>query len=101
MDVSIYLHTNQGFRTEVVPRMSTYSKWVREADCHLWPGTSWCIVNLVVWIGFKWLRFCWLKVICCICQSNELEREIKQKTGGESRGPAKTLGGPWTTQVSP
>jgi len=39
------------------------------------------------------LIFCWLKVVCCICQSNELEREIKQKTGGASRGPAKNLGG--------
>jgi len=38
------------------------------------------------------LKFCWLKVICCICQSNELEREIQHKTGGSSRGPAKNLG---------
>jgi len=28
------------------------------------------------------LKFFWLNVICCICQSNELECEIKQKTGG-------------------
>jgi len=33
-----------------------------------------------------------MKVICCICQSNELEREIQHKTGGPSRGPAKNLG---------
>jgi len=26
------------------------------------------------------LKFCWLKVICRICQSNELERDIKHKT---------------------
>jgi len=43
------------------------------------------------------LKFCWLKVICCICQSNNLEREIKQKTGGESRGLAKNLRGSWPT----
>jgi len=35
------------------------------------------------------LKFFWLKVTCCICQSKELEREIKQKTGGS----AKNLGG--------
>ena len=40
------------------------------------------------------LKSCWLRVICCICQSNEFEREIKHKTGGASRGPAKNLGGP-------
>jgi len=34
-----------------------------------------------------------MKVICCICQSNALERKIKQKTGGASWGPAKNLGG--------
>jgi len=39
------------------------------------------------------LKFCWLKVICCICQSNELEREIRQKTGELSREPPKNLGG--------
>jgi len=37
------------------------------------------------------LKFCWLKVICCICQSNDLE--IRHKTGGPSRGPAKNMGG--------
>jgi len=35
------------------------------------------------------LNFCWLKVICCICQSNELEGEIKQKPGVQP----KTCGG--------
>jgi len=35
------------------------------------------------------LKFRWLKVICCVCQSNEFEREIKQNLGG----PAKNLGG--------
>jgi len=35
------------------------------------------------------LKYCWPKVIYCICQPNELEREIKKKSGGES----KNLGG--------
>jgi len=39
------------------------------------------------------LNFFWLKVICWICKSNELEREIKQNTGGSSRGLATNLGG--------
>jgi len=42
------------------------------------------------------LKFCWLKVICCICQSNELEREIRHITGAAD----KNLGGPWPTQPS-
>ena len=37
-------------------------------------------------------KFCWLKVICCICQSNELEPVIKQKSGVPSKGPVKNLG---------
>ena len=51
------------------------------------------------------LKFCWLNVICCICQSRELEREIKQKTGGTNGGPAKNLGGkahqgpPWESPL--
>jgi len=46
------------------------------------------------------LKFFWLNVICCICQSNELECEIKQKTGGGQVGrAAKSLGGPWPTQA--
>jgi len=33
--------------------------------------------------GLKYrLKYCWLKVICCICQSNEFEREIENTTGG-------------------
>ena len=38
------------------------------------------------------LKCCWLKVICCRCQSNELEREIKHKTEGTSRWPDKNVG---------
>jgi len=30
------------------------------------------------------VKYCWPKVICCMGQSSELEREIKQKTGGTS-----------------
>jgi len=37
-------------------------------------------------------KFCWLKVICCICQSNELEREIKHKTGGKAGRQPKIRG---------
>jgi len=51
------------------------------------------IVRTVARKSSKRLKFCWLKVICCICQSNELEREIKQKTGGPSRRPDKIMGG--------
>jgi len=28
------------------------------------------------------VKYCWTKVICCMGQSSELEREIKQKSGG-------------------
>jgi len=39
-------------------------------------------------------KFCWLRVICCMCQSNELEPESKQKTGGGTmRVSGKNLGG--------
>ena len=47
------------------------------------------------------LKFCWLKVICCICQSNELELEIKQKMGGQVEGQTKIWKGPWPTQAPP
>ena len=39
------------------------------------------------------VKYCWPKVICCMGQSSELEREIKQKTGGQAGGAAKYLGG--------
>jgi len=59
--------------------------------------------NIGLWISSKpspetlqiVLKFCWLKVICCICQSNELERQIKKTGVGGKQGPAKNLGGPW------
>ena len=46
------------------------------------------LVNIVRTVARKSsnrLKFCWMKVICCICQSNKLEREIKQKTEGISQ----------------
>ena len=46
------------------------------------------------------LKYCWPKVIHCICQPNELERDIKKKTGGNTGGKQKS-GGPWPTQAPP
>ena len=43
------------------------------------------------------LTFFWLKVICCICQANELERDIKHKAGGDKQGASQKSGGPWPT----
>jgi len=40
------------------------------------------IVSTVARMSSNRLKFCWLKVICCMCKSNEFEREIKQKTVG-------------------
>jgi len=34
------------------------------------------------WLLNYCLKYCWLKVICCICEPNELAREIKHITGG-------------------
>jgi len=54
------------------------------------------LVNIVRTVARKSsnrLKFCWLKVICCICQSNEFEHEIKQKTGGKAGGQTKMWGG--------
>jgi len=48
------------------------------------------IVRTVARISSYRLNIRWLKFICCICQSNDLEREIKQKNVGRaSRGSAK------------
>ena len=41
-----------------------------------------------------YFKYCWLKVICCFCEPNELEREIKKKLEGQ----AKTWGA-WPTQA--
>ena len=41
------------------------------------------------------LKYCWPKVIYFIYLPNELEREMKKKTGGAS----KNLAGPWPTQA--
>jgi len=40
------------------------------------------------------LKYCWPKVIYCICQPNELEQEIKKKTGGAKQGAKQKSGGP-------
>jgi len=44
------------------------------------------------------LKYCWPTVIYWICQTNELEREIKKKLGRPNRGPSKNLGVLWLTQ---
>jgi len=44
------------------------------------------------------LKHCWPKVIYCIYEPNELEREIKKKLVGQTGGPTKILWGPWPTQ---
>jgi len=44
------------------------------------------IVRTVTRKSSNGLKFCWLNVICCICQSNEFEREIKHKIGEAKQG---------------
>jgi len=44
------------------------------------------------------LKYCWPKVIYCICEPNELEREITKKLGGK-QGAKQKSGGPWPTQA--
>jgi len=56
------------------------------------------IVRIVAIKSSNRLKFCWQQVICCICQSNELEREIKHKTGGTKQGASQKSG--WTATVS-
>jgi len=53
------------------------------------------IVRTVATKSSNRLKFCWLKVICCICQSNELEHEIKQKKLGGKQGASQK----WPTQA--
>jgi len=43
--------------------------------------------------GFLVAKYCWPKVIYCICQSNKLEWKIKKKLGGQTRGQPKIWGG--------
>jgi len=43
------------------------------------------------------LKYYWPKVIYCICQPNELEREIKKKTGARNQKSWE----PWPTQAPP
>jgi len=54
------------------------------------------IVRTVARKSSNRLKFYWLKVICCLCQSNELE--IKHKTGGGKQGGSQKSGAPWLTQ---
>jgi len=66
------------------------------------PNTGLWNVNIVRTVAGKSsnrLKFCWLKVICCIRQSNKLERETRHKIGGTKQGTAKNLGVPWPTQA--
>jgi len=42
-----------------------------------------------------------VKVFCCICQSNQLVREIQHTSGGGKLGASQKTAGPWLTQVSP
>jgi len=42
-----------------------------------------------------------VKVFCCICQSNQLVREIQHTSGGGKLGASQKTVGPWLTQVSP
>jgi len=43
------------------------------------------------------LKYCWLKIICCVYQSNKPEREISTKLGGKNWGQPKSEG-PWLPQ---
>jgi len=47
------------------------------------------------------LKYSWPKCIYCVCQPNELKREIKKKTGGTKHGAKQKSGGAWPTQASP
>ena len=63
--------------------------------------------NIVLWISSEpsleclrnRLKVCWLKVICCICQSNELNVKLSKKVGGQAGGQPKIWEGPWPTQA--
>jgi len=37
------------------------------------------------WLLNYRLEYCWPKVFYCLCQPNELEREIKKKVGGKQK----------------
>jgi len=43
------------------------------------------------------VKICYLKVIHCVCQPNEVEWEIKKKLGWTNRG--SNVWGPWPTQA--
>jgi len=46
------------------------------------------------------LKYCWLKVICCICQSNELNARLSTQLARPSCGPDESLVGTWPTQAT-
>jgi len=35
------------------------------------------------------LKYCWLKVVCCISRPNQLEPEIRHKSEGQTGGQPK------------
>ena len=47
------------------------------------------------------LKYCWLKVICCTCQSNELNVKLSTQLWGPSWGQSKIWGWAWPTQAPP
>jgi len=47
------------------------------------------------------LKYCWPKVICFICQPNELKWEIKKKTGDSKQGVSQKSGRAMAHQVPP
>jgi len=57
------------------------------------------IVRIVARKSSNRLKFCWLKVICCIRQSSELEREITQKNAVDKQGASQKSGKAWPTHA--
>jgi len=45
------------------------------------------------------LKYCWPKVIYCVCQPNKLEREIKKSWRGQAGGQDKPGVAIWPTQT--
>jgi len=44
------------------------------------------------------LKYCWLNVIHCIWEPNELERKLRKNWGWGKQGPSKNLRGACPTQ---
>jgi len=47
------------------------------------------------------LKYSWPNCIYCVCQPNELKREIKKKNGGAKQKAKQKSGGAWPTQAPP